>query len=875
MMINITTRKLLSTLLIFAIILIPFSTVVLNMARDNGNISSASISSSNSGTWKKTDTTKVVVKPVALIYSKLQLSDMLINETAWTLFSLEDLVSVAGIPYHVYPVDEFINMNFNNFSVIILFNTLHVNSSLFDSFYLKLQAYLKSGGSIISIDFPPLMNEAEEYNETYLNNIFNVKYGIYKSNISYNIVAGDLPTLRLSYSTSGIIWSYQEKVDMNSLDVYNTSLNTYTIAVAEYNNQPYDLAVATDFGYGKTAIFSAPSYYEWIDQTMVLIRTIQWCIFGENPPVSLLISPGNLTYMFTVDADLSSIPSITIPAVNIILNYSLNYRFPFSWGIVTGPHPPGFSPNWTILAPYYKRIAEFGNELASHSRTHPVWKTIPLNDTKRVEWEVGGSKLDIENNLSISIDVFHTPDGYFYENWFPILAKYYNLTITTESDMAPLMGGFYYPHITKDFIYLWRTTYADFEYYDIFNLNGSQVIKLEMHNFNKFYKFHRGILYINLWHDYSLANATSNAQLNEILHKQLVESPFVYTIMPLEFEKKLHALHNMTFTVTYSGENKMNIEVDTRSVRNDAMPYTGNFAFLIENNKNIATVEIDNSPHYMFSDNKIILPPLLHHKIYNISVTFGKPTTPHIVFSDVFATSMNITPTNYTITVSDTIRRPGIIQIETKDTPKFVLVNDDIGQWGYKNGLLTINVSTLTGPVTITICLYGKIDLKDINSQTVYLQDIEGYDNINTTALIENTINHRVKLNAFVSLITKSGKVVTESREEITLEKNTTASVPVHIKRPTNGWIAGNYTLQIILSSPDNETFVRVYSYNGAILILDRYALVKTGGTIALGILIIAGLAILVKRWRNKRKKKKELFTWLEEKPTKKGKGNK
>ena len=740
MQVNKILRKLFTVSIIFSMIIVPFALPIYNGFLQTVNNTPVDNSAKSIRNWKVTDSSKVVVKPVALVYSKLQLSRMLINETAWTLFSLEDLVTITGVPYKVHPVDEFINMNFDNFSVIILFNTLHINNSLFDSFYVKLQTYLKEGGNIISIDFPPLMNETEAYNETYLNEIFNAKYATYLDNISYDILPGDLPTLNLSYGPTDIVWSYKKRVDLNSLEVYNTSLNTYTIAAAKYNEQLYDLAIATDFGYGKTAIFAAPSYYEWIDQTMLLTRTIQWCIFGEQPPVSFLISPGNLTYMFTVDADLSSIPSITIPAVNRLLNYSLDYRFPFSWGIVTGPHPPGFVPNWTILNPYYKRIVELGNELASHSRTHPVWKTIPLNDTHRVDWEVGGSKLDIEGNLSVPIEVFHTPDGYFYEDWFPILAKYYNLTITTESDMAPLMGGFYYPHIIKDFIYLWRTTYADFEYYDVFNLQGDEVITLEMQNFYKFYNFNRGILYINLWHDYSIANDTTNAQLKEILQKQLAETPYVYTMMPLEFEKKLFALRDITFTVTYKGDNEIEIAVDTRNVKSDVSPYTGNFAFLIENNKHIASVKIDNNPHYMFSDNKVILPPLHQAKIYTISITLGKPTVPRIVFTDMITTSMSVSPNNYTITVSDIIKRLGIIQIKTTDVPKFVLVNNELGQWGYKNGLLTINVSTLSGPVVVTVCFYGDIELKSIESQRVYVQDIENKNAINTTAIIENTI---------------------------------------------------------------------------------------------------------------------------------------
>ena len=179
MRINKTTVKIVASFLIFAMIVMPFSISIQSILsptsayRGNFTLTNPMHRTLN---WKTTEGTQINVKPVALVYSKLQLSHMLINETAWTLFSLEDLVMTAGIPYHVYPINDFISMNFSRFSAVILFNTLYLNNSLFDSFYVKLQTYLRNGGNIISIDFPPLMNETDAYNTTYLNLIFNAEY---------------------------------------------------------------------------------------------------------------------------------------------------------------------------------------------------------------------------------------------------------------------------------------------------------------------------------------------------------------------------------------------------------------------------------------------------------------------------------------------------------------------------------------------------------------------------------------------------------------------------------------------------------------------------------------------------------------------------
>lgn len=816
------------------------------------------------------DQINLYIKPVALVYCKLFFDFIPINITTWSLLSVQEHLMITGIPYQIYEIEEFLTKDLDSFSVIVFVDSTYINASLFNLLYEKLDSFIAHGGSVITMDYPPTIFEDSSYNGTILTDIFNANVTDYYTNRSFTVIAGDLPTLSMDYSQYELLWNYSgNNMDYFVVDFINSSLEHYVIAWANDSNTLYPLAIATDFGNGKSVYFTMHGYYEWIDSTLLLTRTLQWCIFDDLPPVSLLLTPGNLSWMFTVDADLTSITGITVNATSILLNISQEYLFPFSWGIVTGPHPPGMAPNWTELKPYYDRIVEYGHELAGHSRTHPTWKYIDRNDTERVESEVGGCKEDILGNMSIEIEVFHTPDGYFYEVWYPILAEHYNFTITVGSEMARVMGGFYFSHIAKDFLIFWRPTESDYDYFHVLNLNSSEILAHEMHNFMHFYEFYRSLPYINLWHDYTINNKTRLPVLLEILKKQLIETSGVYTILPKELGNKISILRDIRYNVSYN-EDSIIISVDTCNISPSMIKYASNLAFLIENGKEIKSVLINDQPHYLFSKHRVILPESESREIFNITVNFGTPETPHVLFSELFITHTTLSATNFSIHVSNTSRRLGRIQVQSPKKPKFVFIGDEYyTHWDFQKNILLINVSTLNGPVDIVLYYDGEINILDAENTYLYLPDDATTEYVNFTIYVQNTLNHSIPLYGITYLKTKHNQTLSEYGLTVIIPKASNTSITLYVKKPYATWHPGNYSVQVVLT--DNSSLTISKSFRQSIRVIDTVAHMR--GIIALtvgAILVIVPVIVyfVYIRYRRSRRHKKELeekaFGWLE-----------
>ncbi|MGQ4914153.1 MAG: hypothetical protein ACP6IU_05315 [Candidatus Asgardarchaeia archaeon] len=814
------------------------------------------------------ENTKISIKPVLLTYSKLFFEKEPINMTTWNFLSVQEHLIVTGIPYRVLSFSDIADIDLNQFSVVILVDATYVNETTFNILYRKLTSYIHNGGNVISVGYPPIFcyNETghELYNDSILFDVFNANNTEYIDRVSYDVLAGNLTTLRYSYELYEPIWRYTNNdIDIPVIDFVNKTYPHYVIAWANRSNTLYPIGVATDFGTGKSAYFSMEGYYEWLDATLILTRTIQWCIFGDKPPVSMLLTPGNLTWMFTVDADLSSITEITKNATSILLNISQEYRFPFSWGIVTGPFPPGMAPNWTALAPYYEKIQEYGNELAGHSRTHPTWKYVPLNDTARVEYEVGGCKQDILNNLSINIEVFHTPDGYFYEDWYPILAKYYNFTITVGSEMTRLMGGFYFPHIASNFFIFWRSTESDFDYFHVLDLTNEEIVEWEMSNFKMFYKFHRAIPYINLWHDYTLNNASRLPVLLEILKQQLVNTSGVYTIIPKELENKLYALTSSSFDVSYF-DDKIEIILNTSEINEQYLKYLANMAFLVEGSDDITGVFINNNPYYAFTNDRVILPEITSQGVINITLLFSGSESTHVVFSDVFIKSLFLGSSNFTLDISNTSRRYGKIIIWSPEKPKFIFVGSSYySGWSYNGGFITINVTTLDGPVKIVVYYAGDINLQTIKPVRLYLPQNAKDDFANINVTIISTLNHTLPLYATVEVRDSENETLSIYTQIVNVSPGV-SEIVLKAKRPYKTWINGNFSVLIVLTDNFSITYSKFYS--NAIIVIDTVHHYRRLLPIIFGIIVIVLPLLgyfLYRRFSKKKKEQLRPFGWL------------
>lgn len=815
----------------------------------------------------------IQVKPVLLTYTRLTFEKWSINETTWNSLAAQYHLIMAGLPYEIKPFDEIIRqgIKLSEYSLIIFIDSVYLNESLYSTVYTLLKSYLNTGGSILSLDYPFVLDEHDNYNDTILRELFNVNETNFANPQPFDVIAGNLTTLKYAYKENQVIWKFEDKsMDFTWITPSSFALKHYIIAWAKANNTFFPLAIANEFSNGRSAIFLAGAYFQWIDQTQLLLRTIQWCVYGSLPPVSLLISPGNITWMFTVDADLTSIPSITIKSSNLILNLSQEYRFLISWGIVAGPHPPGLSPNWTLLRPYFLRYVELGHELASHSRTHPTWIKIKfnstINQTARLISELGGSKKDIEGNLSVPIYVFHTPDGDFYIDWYPFLVKYYNITITPGADQSWLMGGFFFPELDADKIIFWRTTYSDFEYFYLGEFPINEFIKREMSNFNYFYNFRRALPYINLWHDYSIANDTLYPLLKEVLRQQLIETKDVYSMLPIELLQKLRNLRDIRFNVTYHSE-EIQIDFDVSNIPYDRRPYLSNMAFMIENNKTIKQVLLNGKQHLAFQRNRVILYNVKND--YNsISVLYDTPSTlPHIRFTDVFINSVKLDKERFEVLISNASRRLGRIEIRGLSNPKFVLINNAVYKPHVESSVLVVNVSTLEGPVNVTILFSGDIYITNIERKIIFIpQNLTSHYPF--SIYVNNSVGHNVKVIISLSFIRGSDKLVTLytiCHLKYGLSENI---LSLNLLRNQGRLKGGNVTVIVRILSFDNKTIIDEKEFQNALQIKDTRLALNITRIAVIAVLASVPIYVIYKVYLHKKRKREKLFDWIRSKST-------
>ena len=118
------------------------------------------------------------VKPVLITYSKLALSKWPINVSTWNFLALQSHLQLTGIPYEACSVEDLLNMDLSQFSVIIFIDSTYLNSTLFNQLYSKLKNYLSTGGNLISIGYPPVLDENDNYNDILVGSDSGVFYAI-------------------------------------------------------------------------------------------------------------------------------------------------------------------------------------------------------------------------------------------------------------------------------------------------------------------------------------------------------------------------------------------------------------------------------------------------------------------------------------------------------------------------------------------------------------------------------------------------------------------------------------------------------------------------------------------------------------------------
>ena len=178
-----------------------------------------------------------------------------------------------------------------------------------------------------------------------------------------------------------------------------------TIATETINGQTYSAAIATQTG-GRNVIFSSEAV---MADDNLLQKAIDYSVHGSGLSVGVQMTREAGMFASRVDMDQSQEREEVNPANNapgiydkllpILTEWKNTYNFVGSYYVNVGNSPTtGQSTDWAVSLPYYKQLLDMGNELGSHSYTHPE-NTNLLTD-EQIKFEFGQSRAELEKQLS-------------------------------------------------------------------------------------------------------------------------------------------------------------------------------------------------------------------------------------------------------------------------------------------------------------------------------------------------------------------------------------------------------------------------------------------------------------------------------------------
>lgn len=178
-----------------------------------------------------------------------------------------------------------------------------------------------------------------------------------------------------------------------------------TIATETVGGQTYAAAIASTTG-GRNVLFATEGV---MADSNMLWQAIDYSVNGSGPSVGLQMTRQSAIVASRNDMDQSQYadevdPAGTTPGIYdkllpLLTQWKQQYGFVGSYYINVGDNPAQLeATNWAVSGPYYQQLLALGNEIGSHSYTHPE-NTNTLS-AEQIAFEFGQAKTVIEQQMS-------------------------------------------------------------------------------------------------------------------------------------------------------------------------------------------------------------------------------------------------------------------------------------------------------------------------------------------------------------------------------------------------------------------------------------------------------------------------------------------
>ncbi len=347
-------------------------------------------------------------KRVGIVYGEATKNNFFGDKTYSQLFmSLQHQAMMAGISFDLLTEDDLTNINnLVNYDALIFPFFSDVPSDkmkqIHDTLYKAVYDY---GIGIITADDWMTNTEAGA-------SLSGDAYRNMKQLLGIGRVAGEGP-VSISLSAQNTSHSVMKGYTSNELiKSYDRGWYSYfqavpgqeTESLAEQsvtgsNAGSYPAVLASITG-GRNVHFATLGF---MADTNLVWQALQWVVYGDETSVGLKMGRAKNLFVSRNDMDITSeqelIQDVHVPLYNLLKDWKRRYNFVGSYFINIGNDPAnGLWTDWNVSGPLFEDYISLGNEIGTHSWTHPHF-TDQLSSSQ-IEFEFNQSMNEISAELN-------------------------------------------------------------------------------------------------------------------------------------------------------------------------------------------------------------------------------------------------------------------------------------------------------------------------------------------------------------------------------------------------------------------------------------------------------------------------------------------
>jgi hypothetical protein len=630
---------------------------------------------------------------------------------------LVGVATLAGIPYDTLFVEEMPgDLELSKYSTLVFAQATLVDDATYSQIAQRLRAYLAGAHSVI-LDGPLATkdeNEKERDHRT-LDDLLGLEYKGLQGGTEYRIrvAAND------HYVTGGFeVSQFLTPVLASATNVLQPRSGGAVLLVSTDGQQSFPylscatrggsrVVLVSDFGTSAgagTFFRNDPPQVAYANELWnAMIRAVQWASYGDAdvPFPAPQVSNANLTAVVRFDGDNSGDLNYQLKTLNFLTGVAQDTGVvPLYTWVSSFVKKAG----WDKLAPLAKNLEVLGGEIGTHSKFHEIDRKMTSD---RWREELDGSVEEIEQNMRAQgfpirkiQSMINPGDTIPMEDYGEVAGRFsFYMTHGLEQSMPLGFGNMtWFTGANKDFVVLENSPHPDYQwFYDpTWSYTTAQITANEEAIFD--YMFHdvgRGVIFNEMWHDYSISSAPVNegkekriTNQNNFPFYEAMKTKFgtlpIYCPEPQELAQKLRVMAQWNYSWKAS-DDTIELTLDLASLRrNDTAEFLGGMGIRIENTRKfIHSVLIDGRVHPAFDDRLLILPNLSPGKKHTITIKLGvQPTSAaHLTYVSKQMTEAAPTPAGLAFNVKAKSKARFVVAV----AEPAVVVNADLQEWDDSN----------------------------------------------------------------------------------------------------------------------------------------------------------------------------------------------